>query len=98
MEMIQKSKTVFMKSIPITTVEMNTRLAEGMIEYHINNMHHAEKSLSKEMIWENFENMSWCCEHSPVEGTIEMSFFHIPESDIKHVSIPVHTYFGVVCT
>ena len=88
--------------IPITTVETNVRLAESMIEYHINNMHHAEKCLGnrhlvEEMIWENFENMSWCCEHSPVEGTIDISFLTASE-DVKHISVPVFTNFGVVCT
>lgn len=82
---------------------MNVRLAESMIEYHINNMHHAEKCLGnrhsvKEMLWENFENMSWCCEQSPVEGTIDISFLPPAGNDVKHVSVPVHTDFGVVCT
>jgi len=36
-----------MKRIPITTVETNTRLAESLIEDHIDNMHHAEKSFGK---------------------------------------------------
>ena len=102
--MILKVKMVlFMRNIPITTVEMKTRLADSMIEDHINNMHHAERCLGNrhllsEMIWENFENMSWCCEHSPVEGTIEIGFLLSSETDVKHLSIPVETYFGVVCT
>ena len=92
-----------MRNVPITTVEMNTRLAESMIEDHINNMHHAKRCLGHrhlmaEMIWENFENMSWCCEHSPVEGTIEIDFLFSSETDVKHLSIPVQTNFGVVCT
>jgi len=92
-----------MKNIPITTVEMNTRLAASMIEDHINNMHHAKRCLGSrhmetEMIWENFETMSWCCEHSPVEGTIEIDFLLSSETDVKHLSIPVQTNFGVVCT
>ena len=91
-----------MKSTPITTVETNARLAESMIEYHINNMHHAEKCLGnrhlvEEMKWENFENMSWCCEHSPVEGTIDISFL-ASGKNVKHITIPVFTNFGVVCT
>jgi len=45
--MILKLKWLFMESIPITTVETNARLAESMIEHHINNMHHAEKSFGK---------------------------------------------------
>ena len=92
-----------MKNVPITTVETNTRLAESMIENHINNMHHAERRLGnkhfvEDLIWENFENMSWCCEHSPVEGTIEIDFLPTSKSDVKHISIPVQTNFGVVCT
>lgn len=92
-----------MESTPITTVETNVRLAESMIEYHINNMHHAERCfgnrhLVQEKIWENFENMSWCCEHSPVEGTIDISFLTPSGKNVKHVSIPVFTNFGVVCT
>ena len=92
-----------MERISITTVETNVRLAESMIENHINNMHHAKKlfgnrHLIEEMKWENFEDMSWCCEHSPVEGTIEISFSPSSEENAKHLSIPVHTNFGVVCT
>ena len=92
-----------MERIPITTVETNVRLAESMIEYHINNMHHAEKSLGnrhlvEENIYENFENMSWCCEDSPVEGTIDIGFLTAAGKNVKHVSIPVSTNFGVVCT
>ena len=92
-----------MENIPITTVEMNVRLAESMIEHHINNMHHAEKCLGnrhliEEMRCENFENMSWCCEHSPVEGTIDIGFLIAPGKNVKHISIPVFTNFGVVCT
>jgi hypothetical protein len=92
-----------MEQRPITTVEMNVRLAEGMIENHINNMHHAEKCLVNrhlldEMIWENFEDMIWCCEHSPVEGTIDISFLASTGNDVRHLSIPVFTNFGVVCT
>ena len=85
-----------MKGIPITTVETNTRLAESLIEDHINNMHHAEKNFGS-VLWENFESFSWCCEHSPVEGTIEISYLDL-NSSVKHISIPVETYFGVVCT
>ena len=101
--MILKLKWLFMESIPITTVETNVRLAESMIEFHINNMHHAEKCLGNrhsedELIWENFENMTWCCEHSPVEGTIEIGFLTAPGKNEKHISVPVFTNFGVVCT
>jgi len=103
MEMILKIKMVFMKNIPITTVETNARLAESMIEYHINNMHHAEKCLGsghvkEELVWENFEYISWCCEHSPVEGTIEISVLSLPGNNVKNISVPVNTNFGVVCT
>jgi hypothetical protein len=91
-----------MESRPITTVETNVRLAESMIEYHINNMHHAEKCLGnrhvEETIWENFESMSWCCEHSPVEGTIDIGFLTPSGKNVQHISIPVFTNFGVVCT
>ncbi|HET9746361.1 MAG TPA: hypothetical protein VFP97_11655 [Chitinophagaceae bacterium] len=92
-----------MKSTPITTVETNVRLAESMIENHINNMHHAEKCLGnrhliEEKKWENFETMSWCCEHSPVEGTVDISFLNPSGKNVQHISIPVFTNFGVVCT
>ena len=92
-----------MKRTPITTVETNTRLAESLIEEHINNMHHAEKSFGKKgqsiggVLWENFESFSWCCEHSPVKGTIEIGFLDHSNSHVKHISIPVETNFGVVC-
>jgi hypothetical protein len=94
----------FMKGIPITTVETNTRLAESLIEEHINNMHHAEKNFGKKgqlnggVLWENFESFSWCCEHSPVKGTIEIGYLDNGNSNVKHISIPVETNFGVVCT
>lgn len=93
-----------MKRIPITTVETNTKLAESLIEDHINNMHHAEKNFDKKddliggVLWENFESFSWCCEHSPVEGTIEISYLDHNNWSVKHISIPVETNFGVVCT
>ena len=86
-----------MKMIPITTVETNTRLAESLIEDHINNMHQAEKNFCG-ALWEKFESFSWCCEHSPVEGTIEISYLDLNNSSVKHISIPVETNFGVVCT
>jgi hypothetical protein len=84
-----------MKRKPITTVETNTRLAESLIEDHINNMHHAEKNFGG-VLWENFESFSWCCEHSPVEGTVEIDYVDANDS-VKHVSIPVETNFGLVC-
>src|SRR5258705_6896309 len=93
-----------MEKIPITTVETNVRLAESLIEDHINNMHHAEKNFGKKedlidgILWENFENLSWCCEHSPVEGTVEISYLDLHTRSVKHISIPVETNFGVVCT
>jgi hypothetical protein len=93
-----------MKSIPITTVETNTTLAESLIEEHINNMHHAEKDFGKKghmsgaVLWENFESFSWCCEHSPVKGTIEINYLDDSNTHVKHISIPVETNFGVVCT
>ena len=83
---------------------MNVQLAEGLIEEHINNMHHAEKRFGKygqiadNILWENFESMSWCCEHSPVEGTIEIGFITPLNKGISQVSVPVVTNFGVVCT
>lgn len=91
-----------MERIPITTVETNTRLAESLIEDHINNMHHAEKSFSKDnstpgVLCKNFESFTWCCEHSPVEGSIEISYLD-NNSIVKHISVPVETNFGVVCT
>lgn len=93
-----------MKRTPITTVETNVILAEGLIEEHINNMHHAEKHFGKNrqtmsnILWENYESMSWCCEHSPVEGTIEIGFLNSQNKSVKQVSVPVLTNFGVVCT
>lgn len=92
-----------MKRIPITTVETNTRLAESLIEDHINNMHHAEKNFGKNdnliggVLWENFESFSWCCEHSPVKGTIEINYLDLNNSSLKQISVPVETNFGVVC-
>ena len=92
-----------MEKTPTTTVAMNVHLAEGLIEEHINNMHHAEKyfgrngQIIENVLWENFQNMNWCCEHSPVEGTIEIGF-SAPGNDGKKQSVPVITNFGVVCT
>jgi hypothetical protein len=86
-----------MKGIPITTVETNTRLAESLIEDHINNMHHAEKNFGG-VLWENFESFSWCCEHSPLDGTIEINYLDLNDCNVKHITIPVETCFGVVCT
>ena len=86
-----------MKRTPITTVETNVHLAEGLIEDHINNMHHAEKNFGG-VLWENFESFTWCCEYSPVKGTIEISYLDLNNSCVKHISIPVETNFGVVCT
>ena len=93
-----------MEKTPITTVETNAYLAEGLIEDHINNMHHAEKHFGKngqaisDILWENYESLSWCCEHSPVEGTIEISFLTQNNSSLKLIRVPVVTNFGVVCT
>lgn len=104
MEMILKSKLVIMKKTPITTVETNVHLAEGLIEDHINNMHHAEKTFGKtgqvldDILWENFESLNWCCEHSPVEGTLRIGFLADNNRGVKHVNVPVLTNFGVVCT
>ena len=91
-----------MEKKPITTVETNTRLAESLIEDHINNMHHAEKSFRKDnstlgVLSQNFENFTWCCEHSPLEGSIEITYLD-NNSIVKHISVPVETNFGVVCT
>jgi hypothetical protein len=103
-EMILNIEMVFMKKTPITTVAMNVHLAEGLIEDHINNMHHAEKyfgnkkQVVENILWENFRNMNWCCEHSPVEGTIEIGFSSPGFNGIKNISVPVTTNFGVVCT
>ena len=78
--MILKVKMAIMEKKPITTVETNTRLAESLIEDHINNMHHAEKTFGNKdhsigsILWENFESFTWCCEYSPIKGTIEISY------------------------
>ena len=104
MEKILESKLCFMKKTPITTVETDVHLAEGLIEDHINNMHHAEKTFGKrgqlldDILWENFETLNWCCEHSPVEGTISIGFLAPDTRAVKRVSVPVATNFGVVCT
>lgn len=93
-----------MGKTPITTVAMNVHLAEGLIEEHINNMHHAEKHFgkrgqkNKDILCENFQNMNWCCEQSPVEGTIEIGFVASNQGGIQLISVPVTTNFGVVCT
>ena len=93
-----------MENKPITTVETNVYLAEGLIEDHINNMHHAEKHFGKngqaisDILWENYESISWCCEHSPVEGTIDIVFKTEHDNGLKQISVPVVTNFGVVCT
>ncbi len=93
-----------MKKTPITTVETNVHLAEGLIEEHINNMHHAEKSFGKNgqalngILWEHFESMNWCCEHSPVEGTLTIGILMPHNRAVQHISVPVATNFGVVCT
>jgi hypothetical protein len=103
-KILNNQKWLFMEKTPKTTVAMNVQLAEGLIEEHINNMHHAEKSFGKNgksadnIIWENFESISWCCEHSPVEGTIEIGYEPSPTSSIKRICVPVATNFGVVCT
>ena len=90
-----------MEKIPITTVETKTRLAESLIEDHINNMHHAETSFNKNnlngALYENFESFTWCCEHSPVEGSIEISYID-QNNRSRRISVHVETNFGVVCT
>lgn len=104
MEMILKVKMViYMNTTTITTVETKVKLAESLIEDHINNMHHADKCFRRKVfdcntLCENFEEMNWCCEHSPAEGTIEISFSAPYKNKIEHISIPVETNFGVVCT
>jgi len=93
-----------MKRTTITTVETRVSLAETLIEDHINNMHHADKYFGKNgqidcnTLWENFENLNWCCEHSPVEGTIEITFGMASNTDQQRIIIPVTTNFGVICT
>lgn len=93
-----------MEKVPITTVETNAYLAERLIEDHINNMHHAEKQFGKsgktisDVLWENYESMSWCCEHSTVEGTVDIKFRTHHDNGLGHISVPVMTNFGVVCT
>ena len=92
-----------MEKKPITTVETNTRLAESLIEDHINSMHHAEQNFRKDNLifshsWEKFESFTWCCEQSPVEGFIEIRYLDPENSSIKHISVPVETNFGVICT
>jgi hypothetical protein len=92
-----------MKRTTITTVETKVSLAETLIEDHINNMHHADKGFENGQIdcntlWENYQNLNWCCEHSPAEGTIEITFAANSNTGYKQVIIPVVTNFGVVCT
>ena len=103
-ERILNIKMGTMEKRPITTVAMKVHLAEGLIEDHINNMHHAEKNFSRygqmneNSLCENYQNMNWCCEQSPVEGTIEIGFMAPNHTAINQISIPVTTNFGVVCT
>lgn len=93
-----------MKSSAITTVETKVSLAESLIEEHINNMHHADKcfgtkgQITRNVLWKNFENLNWCCEHSPAEGTIEITFTASSNNAFSRVIVPVITNFGVVCT
>jgi hypothetical protein len=87
-----------MKKISITTVQTKVTLAETMIEDHINRMHHPDKSINENVLSKNFQNINWCCEHSLVEGTVEISFSAGQNSSIKQISIPVATRFLVVCT
>jgi hypothetical protein len=85
------------KTSEIRTVESKVKLSESMIEDHVNSMHYPDKSINENVLSQNFENISWCSEHSPVEGTIEISF-SAGNKGIKHLSIPVATQFLVVCT
>lgn len=85
------------KTSEIKTVESKARLSESMIEDHINNMHHPDKSINENVLSENFENINWCSEHSTVEGTVEISF-SAGDKGLKHLSIPVATEFLVICT
>ncbi len=87
-----------MKKSSITTVESKASLAEGLIEDHINSMHHPDKSVDENVLSKKFVNINWCCEHSPLEGTVEISFFAGSHGTMKHISIPVSTSFWVVCT
>ena len=93
-----------MKRTIITTVETKVNLDEALIEDHINNMHHADKRFEENeknpsnTLWKNFENLNWCSEHSPAEGTIEITFTASSNNDIKRIIIPVITNFGVICT
>ena len=85
------------KNHEIKTIESKARLSESMIELHVNSMHHPEKSFNENVSSKDFENISWCAEHSFVEGTIEISF-ESGNRSLKHLSIPVSTQFLVVCT
>ena len=93
-----------MKRTTITTVETRVSFAETLIEDHINKMHHAEKHFGKNgktisnVLWKNYESMSWCCEHSPLEGTVDIEFRTRHGNGLKNISVPVVTNFGVVCT
>ena len=87
-----------MKKISITTVKSKATLAESVIEDHINSMHHPDRSVDENIFSKKFVNINWCCEHSPLEGSVEISFSTGRNNRMKHINIPITTSFWVVCT
>lgn len=99
---IRTIKSQFMKNVTITNVETKTKLAEQMIEEHINAMHHPKRNLGNannksRAEFDDYESIDWRCEHSPAEGTVEISFSKGILKRLKHISMPVKTAFLVVC-
>ena len=94
----KKPNKLFMKKLSTTTVESKATLAESLIEDHINSMHHPDKCVDENVFSEKFANINWCCEHSPLQGTVEISFSDRGNGCMKHISIPVTTSFWVICT
>jgi len=87
-----------MKKLSITTVESKATLAESLIEDHMKSMHHPDKSVDENILSEKFVNINWCCERSPLVGTVEISFSAGSNGGTRHVSLPVKTSFWVICT
>jgi len=92
------------KDNEIKKVESKARLSENMIEEYVNSLHHPDKNFDKygnaavKSISTDLEKINWCCEHSSVEGTVEISFLSKLNNMIQRFSIPVFTEFWVVCT
>jgi hypothetical protein len=92
------------KGYEIKTVESKARLSETLIVEYVNSLHHPDKHFDKDgttiakTVTKDFEKINWCCEHSPVEGTLEISFFSKLTNLARRLTVPVSTEFWVVCT